>query len=1234
MFTLKAQERVESCGFTYEWVHHIGDSITFVDEENSIGWLFDGHVFNPQNPQIVRELPVMGRCDCVYKMIENCNVYIQNTDVEVYDENFQYLFTFEDTNLNSIIPGESCYEYPSSGVYYLKIIEYLPWITEEFGWYKLQVDKYSDIEDIIDVSINTNDICSGDQICVNIENINFYAYYYIYWNDSLIQSGDGELPQQQYSYCFGPSTIGLGTLHVKILDECEGEANYYYNINVKNVTDFALRTQVCLNQNVTISTNSITWCEDPVQGATYAVDWGDGTASSGLPASHAYSSSGNYNVALTINSSLGTQTIVKQIQVNPLPNNVNITGHRHTCAGTSTYTITNPQQGTNYTWTIYPANHGSIPYPNTGTTQNITWNTQNFGQNPALLIITSNNGCVNVDTIQIWKCCWREDPANIDLILYDQVISEPLTNLSYFINGEVTFQGTNTYDNIGFFTGPEAKILINNNAKITFNNCSFSALCGYMWEGIIVEPGSRITVNGTAYGSSQIWNAVNGIRSENGSRFTVFNTIFNCNFNGINVQTYSGMHRGMVSKCTFMSTNGLDTPMNLLPPYSNRRGETGIKISSVNSIQIGNTASTTNQNVFKHLDYGVYIENSNVTLYNNSFGPMPMTSGFFIIPSNGYGVYALNGNVSGNTINVGNSSTNTIYSNIFTDCAVGIFAKNDFNVNVYRNAFNSPTNIMRFGTLFMDIAYRTLNIANCTITNPGIFGLSVMNIPYTTLNIDNNHFYNNVDGANETQYNIVVGNVVLTKINAANIRGNVMHNSLNNGKFLTGIAISNIEGWTDLFYGKHYPFIFGNTINYSPSINVTTESTKRCGIRVENCRNANIEQNVISCPQAISNETKAARLTGIYVISSPSTVLCQNYVNHRGFGIQFDGNSRNTRIIKNELTNNFYGFKFVGATIGNQANGDRAYDNKWLSFRTGPYRANGDLASSSLWRYRMPTGILYYRFLNDMDYYNVSNLNSQTTTLVALDCGYTPGGGGTTLYVEQNDLNGSSQEIEYFIDEVENKYYDRFNDVNISLSNQLTSDNQLDIEDYSNIPIFKQINDLISQRNYEEALNLNQSINPVNLIEQNMKVVNDVYLRTWAKGNLNIPASDYYSLVEIAQQSPKTSGFGVIGAWVMTQRFDNLEEKMEGKNAQINLKQNTNIVISPNPAKGQILIEGINEIDELIIFDAFGRVMFNVKNENQATRIINISSFKAGIYFIQFKNNKTGFVLIEKFVVL
>lgn len=1225
MFTLKAQERVESCGFTYKWTHHLGDDINYVDEEHSIEWIINStHVFNPQNPQIVRELPVMGRCDCVYQMIESCNVYIQSTDVEVYDESFQYLFTFEDTNLDSYTPGETCYEYPSSGVYYLKIIEYLPWVTEEFGWYKLQVDKYSNIEDIIDVSINNSDICSGDQICVNIENINFYAYYNIYWNNTLIHSGSGDIPQQQYSYCFGPSTLGNGTLRIQILDNCEGEANYYYNVNVRQATDFALPAQVCVNQNVTISASDITWCDYPVQGATYAVNWGDGTTSNGLPASHTYTADGIYNVTLTIYTSQITETIVKQIEVNPLPNNVTITGHQHTCAGTSTYTITDPQEWTTYTWSIVPSNHGTIPAPNMGTTKNITWNTQNFIDSvPALLIIQSNNGCINKDTIKVFKCCTK--PGNP--YYYDQTITSSLSPGNYYFNGTITFTGNFTNNDVHLKMGPEANIIISPNSQITFNTSAIYAECNHMWNEITVNPNARVTIN-----NSEINHAYRAINSINGGRFVIYNTLFNQNLIGINVQTFSGNHLGTVSKCTFKSTDYNNNPINLIAPYSNRRGETGIKISSVNNIQIGNTTSTSNQNVFKHLDYGVYIENSNVTLYNNSFGPMPQTAGT-AIPENGYGVYAINGNVNGNTLNIGSTSTNTVYANNFSDCAIGLYALNNYNMNVYRNTFTSPTQTMKFGIFMMEHGYRTITIANNSFTNPSLMGVWALNIPYATININDNKFYNSVAGTNETQFNIAVSNIVLSKISTVNIEGNYMYNNWTYGVFKTGIAISNLEGFIDLALNRHYPFIFGNTISYSSSIDVTGVSTKRCGIRVENCRNANIEQNTISCASTISNETKASRLTGIYVIASPSTALCKNIVDHRGFGIQFDGNSSGSKIIRNDLTNNYYGYKFVDATIGNQNLNRRPNDNKWIGFAIAQRRAHGTLAASSNWLYR--TSITDYRLQNPYDYINVSNLSSSSSNPTFYnDCAYTPGSGGTDMMAGNPNMNTDTQETEYFIDQIENEYYDRFNNAELlSITNQTNSEVAYENDLFSNILLFKSVNEYISSRDYDMAYSVNNSINPVNIIEQNMKTVNDIYLRTWAKGNWNIPATDYFTLIDIALQSPITSGFGVVSAWIMTQRFDNTNDVVENQKANVKIKHNTNIVISPNPAKEQIQIDGIEQISIIAIYDVFGREMLTQLNNEKNSTVISTSSLIKGVYFVCFTNKISGDILVEKIII-
>ncbi len=104
-------------------------------------------------------------------------------------------------------------------------------------------------------------------------------------------------------------------------------------------------------------------------------------------------------------------------------------------------------------------------------------------------------------------------------------------------------------------------------------------------------------------------------------------------------------------------------------------------------------------------------------------------------------------------------------------------------------------------------------------------------------------------------------------------------------------------------------------------------------------------------------------------------------------------------------------------------------------------------------------------------------------------------------------------------------------------------------------------------------------------------------------------------------------------AWVMTQRFDNMNDNVESQKASVKIKHHSNIVISPNPAKNQIQIDGIEQIDEMVIYDAFGRVILNEINEAKSSKIINISSFKKGIYFIKFKNNTNGDVKVGKFIV-
>ena len=123
------------------------------------------------------------------------------------------------------------------------------------------------------------------------------------------------------------------------------------------------------------------------------------------------------------------------------------------------------------------------------------------------------------------------------------------------------------------------------------------------------------------------------------------------------------------------------------------------------------------------------------------------------------------------------------------------------------------------------------------------------------------------------------------------------------------------------------------------------------------------------------------------------------------------------------------------------------------------------------------------------------------------------------------------------------------------------------------------------------------------------------HLRTWAKGNYNFSLEDYTTLVDIAMQTPKTSGYGVIGAWVMVGRFENNQESEKFSNNKINIISN-NIHMYPNPATSQLSFEGVEAVSTIIIHDIIGRIVRIIDNKHFENKItISINDLKNGIFF-------------------
>ena len=136
------------------------------------------------------------------------------------------------------------------------------------------------------------------------------------------------------------------------------------------------------------------------------------------------------------------------------------------------------------------------------------------------------------------------------------------------------------------------------------------------------------------------------------------------------------------------------------------------------------------------------------------------------------------------------------------------------------------------------------------------------------------------------------------------------------------------------------------------------------------------------------------------------------------------------------------------------------------------------------------------------------------------------------------------------------------------------------------------------------------------------------YLRTWAKGEYNLSLQDYTTLVNIAMQSPKTSGYGVIGAWVMVGRFDNTQDAEKFSNNKINIISNS-ILMYPNPATSQLTFEGTELVVQIFIYDVMGRLVRVIDNKQLDNALsISINNMKKGIYIVTYTNElgeKIGF---------
>lgn len=950
--------------------------------------------------------------------------------------------------------------------------------------------------------------------------------------------------------------------------------------------------------------------------------------------SHVFNIEGSYTVTATIfyriynSPAIASVTQTRIITTVGLQNSLDILGNRNTCDSIATYSPINNLPGTICNWTIKPSTAGTIISSNNNTIT-INWheNAMTSGQPDTLVL---NDGLCST-SINIWKCC--KDSSGTATIFSDDTITTNINNGTYYLNGTITIDGSVTFSNAIFNMSPEAKILLKSPSTFNINYSTVKAGCNYMWDGIYNKsPHSNLNTQ-----SSTIQDAKNAIVSDNGGYISASNTLFNLNNYGIKVTNSNVPNPLIVSNCRFYcTTDGTgNTPRNLIAPLSNERGFAGIDLNNVLAIQVGDINKAT-KNKFSYTVYGINISNSNATIYNNNFVNFPVVGYNF-----GAGIaISGNSNTTRSTVIGGYNSGNNVYTNLFSNCRIGICQENQANIKILCDTFVSCT---ESATKILANSYRNIDFTKNRIqTAPN--GLLINDFINTRLVVDSNSIYN-------VTYGITAQNATSQECYGATIRKNSI-----TGTVKTGIQLINTKGRSLIptgppGYERQIPYIYANTITFG-SYDIVG-ANYYTGIGVSSGDNTYIEDNIVNTPTyTVANESQGLKLNGIVVTSSPRTTLCSNTITNLGMGIRFSGLCSASPIKSNSMNNNYYGVRLENATIGNQGVISVRWVNRnWWNtpFVAGRYRVQGSVATATTWTYDggSPSN---YSLLTSTPEYSVSGGFTSTaiTNPIPQTClGFDgviwipySGGGGSDAMINGTQSSELATMPLFTADIEENQYYQasafyasaQTENLNMSVSeNAELTDNPIQT---TSIPQFDQVNKLISANRIDEAIAVNDAIVPKNLIEKNHKIANGIYLQSWAKGRFELTDDERATLLQIASQPHIQGGYGVFTAWVMLNRVYRTESVKPKNSIKPFGIYNNETTIYPNPAHEQVTVNGATEVVYVVIYDLQGRKLIKITNVYSSPMMtINTSKLTKGIYFITLIDKELSVIASEKLVI-
>ncbi|MCF8296807.1 MAG: T9SS type A sorting domain-containing protein, partial [Saprospiraceae bacterium] len=1007
-----------------------------------------------------------------------------------------------------------------------------------------------------------------------------------------------------------PTVTTTYTVTITYSDHCEAIENIVVNTLASPIADAGVDVTICQGESTILDasgssgtpTLTYTWDNglgagishtvNPIVTTTYTVTVVDGNSCSNTDAITVNITNPTYNPSMAVPE---------------------ILGDNNTCdANLLFYEIKNPSPLFSYIWEINPI-YGQFTTPfNNVSDVWINWTNIPFnGAEISVKVIEKASCQYNYTVLNVFECCtpsqYDHNIYNTNILNYGQTT---FNNEVVVINGIVEIDDNVQFSDCQIYFGAMAKLVINDDFDLIFDNCNLTACHEYwLWDGIYLNHKDAFL---EISNYSTIKNALNAVVSRYGSTFDISSTEFDLNYKGIVVETYNYQHSGKIISSVFSCTSN---SLNKLPHFT-ERSYAGIEVNSVKKIIIGDSTSVSNSNVFKNQDFGIKATDSYIRILNNEFTNMQFQQIYSFpgpYPDNSYGIYseAINNDPNKPLAKIyigGDNSAGYYKSNSFINCEHGILAYSNKDIHIIGNIFD-----FNYQDNGLSSAIRIYHI---TPTNAIAYIIGNTVDGYITSSIECTNYTKALISCNEINMDVpttLLPNDMARGILTKNVAGQIEYNNITSNSTTTsderiiGIQI-NLNGWTNVGY---------NEINdVGVCINPYGNSPGAYYANILNSSNKGIQLSDVSGligPQGADGSPYDNEFYGTFGIAD---TYCEDADGSNSpFWVQ---NAAPYLPLVNSA-NNPYPFT-INTTTGNYA----SYDPDHCTNIMADYASGGGGKSSS----------------------SQSNLISQSNTVSSIS---------TSTSILQPSANFLAKiindSINYNAFIGESKWINKYHLLEWKAKQPVLSTNTSLLSSFSQSMMSNSIgkthliHQYIENNNINLAKSLNNALNTTNKMDSCFKVFNTIFLNSIVgDSNVLLSNSEENSLKALAQKCPFEYGPSVYSArevlrqlgdttyWLNICEYNDTTSNLEysyyngdGKNPNNQEQEELEIQLFPNPAKNQLtFICTIPEEQsgELKIYDVTGGFIakYNL-NEGNNKLLINTEKYNAGIYFYYVKIN-------------